>query len=304
MMWIQAKRVFRSGLVSFWRNGVVSLSSVLMMILTLFVISSIVFSTALLQSALDDIKSKVDVNVYFIPSATEDEVLIAKSAIEKLGEVQYVEYVSREQALEEFRADHAGDEDTLTALDELSENPLGAALNVKAREPSQFKAVSDFLAKDYPEGASIVEKVNYNENQVAIERLSAMIAAGKKLGTALTAIFIIISVIITFNTVRLAIYIARDEIHVMRLVGATNSYIRGPFVVIGALYGLVSALITLIMLWPITYWLGPFTDQFFAGTSVFEYYVEDFALMFLILVGAGIVIGATSSLLAVRRYLR
>lgn len=304
MMWIQTKRVLRSGLTSFWRNGVVSLSSVLMMILTLMVISALVFSSVLLQSALNEIKSKVDVNVYFEPQALEDQILAVKSALEKLPEVSAVDYIARDAALEEFRADNENNPSILLALAELPENPLGAVLNVRAKEPSQYASVNDYLTKNYPEDGSIVYKVNYNENQKAINRLNDMIVAGKQLGSALTIIFILISIVITFNTIRLTIYIARDEIHVMKLVGATNSYVRGPFIVVGAFYGLVSALIALIIIIPGTWWFGPSTSKFFGGMNIFDYYLGNIFSIALILIGSGIAIGALSSYLAVRKYLK
>ena len=130
-----------------------------------------------------------------------------------------------------------------------------------------------------------------------------MIDSGKRMGAFLTLVFVIISILITFNTIRLAIYISREEISIMKLVGASNMYIRGPFVVGGIMYGIFSAIVTLIILYPITYWLGPVTDAFFGGINVFSYYIAHFGEIFLILISAGIFIGAVSSYMAVRKYL-
>jgi cell division transport system permease protein len=304
MMWIQSKRVFKAAITGFWRNGVVSLSAVLMVSLTLFVIGSVILSTALLQSSLDEVKRKVDVNVYFSPIALEEEVTVVRDQLAALPEVAEVEYVSREQALEEFKVQHAENPDVMRALEELGENPLGAALNVKAKEPQQYAAVAEYLATNYPEGGSIIEEVNYNENKTAIERLVEMIAAGKALGGAIAIIYILISIVIVFNTIRLTIYISRDEISVMRLVGASPNYVRGPFVVVGAVYGAVAAVITLLTLLPLTYWLGPFTYRFFASTSVFDYYISNMLSIGGILLLAGILTGAISSALATRKYLK
>ena len=109
---------------------------------------------------------------------------------------------------------------------------------------------------------------------------------------------------ITFNTIRLAIYIARDEISVMKLVGAGDSYIHGPFVFEGALYGVVSGIVTLILFYPLTLWLGPITEGFFNEINIFQYYLNNFGQIFLIIMGTGIGLGAVSSYLAVRRYLK
>ncbi len=306
MIWINFKRILRTGFVQFWRNGVVSLSAVLVMVITLFVIGSVIFSSALLKQSLVAIEEKVDINVYFVKSAAEEEVLAVKTSLEKLPEVDFIEYVSSDVALENFRERHKNDERTLEALSELDENPLGAVLNIKAKEPSQYEGVANFLEQNYPAGAgtSIVERVNYFQNKQAIDRLGQIIDAGEKLGAIITVIFIIISILITLNTIRLAMFISKDEINVMKLVGASGNYITGPFIVTGAMYGIFSSILTLILFWPLTFWLGPTTERFFVATNIFDYYVSSFFQMFLIIVGSGIFIGAISSYLAIKRYLR
>lgn len=306
MLWLNFKRVLRTGFIQFWRNGVVSLSAVLVMIVTLFVIGGLLFSSTLLKSSLNEIKEKVDVNVYFLTSASEESILEVKKSLEALPEVDFVTYISRDQALSDFIDRHANDQKTLEALEELDENPLGAILNVKAKETSQYESVSQFLDSNYPssDANSIVEKVNYFQNKEAIEKLSQIIDAGERLGFVITIIFIIISIIITLNTIRLAMYISKDEIGVMKLVGASQSFISGPFIVTGAMYGVVASILTLILFWPLTYWLGPITESFFGGMSIFKYYIDDFGKIFLIILSSGIIIGSISSLLALNRYLK
>lgn len=306
MIWINLKRITRTGFVQFWRNGVVSLSAVSVMVVTLFVIGGILFSTAMLKGALGEIQDKVDVNVYFQTEASEDQILEVKKALEVLPEVKFVEYVSSDQALSNFIERHKNDQNTLEALDELDSNPLGPVINIKTKETSQYESVANFLKDNYPSenGESIVEKVNYFQNKEAIDTLSKIIDAGNRLGLILTIIFIFISIIITLNTIRLAMYISRDEISVMRLVGASHNYISGPFVVTGAMYGLMASILTLIIFWPVTYWLGPVTKRFFGSVSVFEYYISSFGYIFLIVVGCGVFIGSVSSFLAIKRYLR
>lgn len=306
MLWINIKRILKTGFVQFWRNGVVSLSAVLVMIITLFVIGLVIFTSALLTRSLSAIEDKVDINVYFTTLATEPEVLKVKQAIETLPEVAYVSYVSPEEALNNFRDRHQNDEKTLEALNELSSNPLGAVLNIKAKEASQYEGVATFLDQNYPTAVdgSIIERVNYFQNKQAIDRLGQIIDAGERLGAIITILFIAISIVITLNTIRLAMYISKEEISVMKLVGASSRYITGPFLITGAMYGLVSSIITLIIFWPFTFWLGPITERFFVDVNIFEYYISSFGELFLIIVGSGIVIGSISSLLAIKRYLK
>ena len=305
MMWVNMKRMFKSGFVSFCRNAFVSLSSVMIMIVTLFLIGTIIFSSALLKSSLQTIRDKVDVNVYFITSAQESDILDFKKNIEALPEVAKVEYVSREKALENFRSRHENDQITLQALDELGDNPLGAVLNVKAKETSQYESIANYLNQQSVARGdnSIIDKVNYYQNKEAIDRLTKLINSGERIGLVLAIIFALISILISFNTIRLAIFTSKDEISVMQLVGANHMYIRGPFMVGGILYGATAGIITLILFYPFTYWLNKYTETFFAGTGIFSYYLSNFGQMFLIIMCCGVGIGAISSFLAVRRHL-
>ncbi|MEK7390822.1 MAG: permease-like cell division protein FtsX [Patescibacteria group bacterium] len=307
MITTNIKRVIRSGFFNFVRNGFVSLSSVLVMVVTLSVIGSLILGSAILNTTLDVLRNKVDLNVYLIPGAPEKDILSIKQTLETLSEVETVGYVSQEQALAEFTVRHETDQLTLQALAELEENPLGAVLNVKTKEPSQYKGIAEFLQGRNilgSAGAPIVDKVNYYQNKTAIDKLSSIIASSEKLGLFLTLILIAVSVLITFNTLRLVIYVSREEISVMRLVGASNFYVRGPFVITGILYGIVSGVVTLIIFYPILFWLGRFTENFFVGFNLFNYYTSNFGQLFLVILGSGIIIGAVSSFLAVRKYLR
>jgi cell division transport system permease protein len=308
MFIVNLKRIIRSGFVGFWRNGFVSFSSVLVMVITLFVITSTMFLSALLGTALQEIKNKVDINVYFVRTAPEEDILALKKTLETLPEVKTpVEYISRDQALENFRKRNENDELTLQALDELGDNPLGAALNIRAKEPSQYEGIAEFLksrgtlSKD---GTNIIDKVNYYQNKTAIDALTRMINSANKLGFIITIVLLIISIIITYNTIRLAIFMSKDEIGVMRLVGASKMYIRGPFIVSGAMYGVVSALFVLIFFFPVTLYIGNMTEQFFLGLNLFTYYTHNFPQIFIIVLLSGIAIGSFSSFLAVRRHLK
>ena len=308
MAWIKVKRVIRSGFFSFWRNGFVSLSSILVMMVTLFVIGATIFSGVILKTTLEQIKNKVDVNVYFVNTASESDILAMKTRLEQLPEVAPpVIYVSREKALADFKTRHQNDQLTLQALDELGDNPLGATLNIKAKDPSQYENIAQFLTSPSAlsiSGSTIVDKVNYYQNKDAIDRLTGIINSANRLGFVLTLFLIIISILITFNTLRLVIYMSRDEISVMRLVGASTGYIRGPFFVAGAIYGFISGIITLILFYPITIWLGNITKEFFTGLNIFHYYTANFGQIFLIIIGSGVAIGSISSYLAVRKYLK
>src|SRR5262249_17459528 len=146
--------------------------------------------------------------------------------------------------------------------------------------------------------------VNFYDNKTAIDTLNGLTASADRLGFALTLFLVIISILITYNTIRLSIFMLKDEIAVMRLVGASQAYIRGPFVISGIMYGLFSGALTLLLFWPVTLWLGSVTANFFIGLNVFHYYISNIFEIALVVFGSGIIIGAFSSWLATRRYLK
>ncbi len=300
------KRIIRSGFVGFWRNTFVSLASIFVMTVALFVIGSTMMLDQLLGASLENIQSKVDINVYFDVDATDENMAALKSRLEVLPEVAEVTFTSREEALTAFEERHKGDELTIQALDELGNNPLGASLAIRAKDTSQYESIASFLeeqqALEQPT-APVIDRVNFSKNKDAIEKLNAIIKVVEKASIVTMSVLIAAAVLITFNTVRLAIYTTRDEIGVMRLVGASNTFIRGPFMLQGVIYGIISGVMTLLLMYPILMWIGPGTETFFQF-NLFTYFITHFGYIFLVIVGVGVVLGLVSSLLAVSRYLR
>ncbi len=307
MNWMNIRRILVNGARSFARSGSVSFATVLIMTVTLGIIGLLVFLSAVLSFTVGAIKDKVDVNIYFVTSAPEGDIITLQRSLSELPEVERVTYTSRDAALEEFRARHAGDQLTIQALEELGENPLGASLAVKAKDPSQYERIVAFLEEEpalSADGTSIIDRVNYFQNKVVIDRLTGAIRTTETVGLAIVILFALASAVIIFATVRLAIYTSRDEIGVMRLMGASNMYIRGPFIVAGTLAGVIAAILVLVLFYPISWYVGSTTSQWLGGFNVFTYYTHSFPLFFLVLVGAGIVLGAVASYFAVRRYLK
>jgi cell division transport system permease protein len=307
MNWMIMRRMLVSGGKSFLRGGAVSAATVIIMTVTLSIIGALIFLSALLTFTLNTIKDKVDVSVYFVTSASEADILGVKGQLEKLPQVANVSYTSAEDALAAFRARHATDQLTLQALEELGGNPLDASLEVRAKDPSEYDSIVSFLEASpalSSNGASIVDRINYSQNKDVIDRLTTAIQATKEVGVSVVILFAIASILIAFATIRLAIYVAKDEIGVMRLVGASNLYIQGPFIVTGVITGVAAALVVLILLWPVTWYVGEKTVSWFGGFSVASYYTSHFPLVFAIIFFSGVILGAAASILAIRRYLQ
>lgn len=294
------RRVVRAGFVGFWRNAYVSLASIFVITIALFVIGSTMMIDQLLTVSLSQLQAKVDINVYFVTTATKDDIDALVNSVKALPEVEKVTYTSREDALAQFRSKYNGDTTTMQALDELKDNPLGATIAVQAKETSQYESINRFLTEA---NNPVVDRINYADNKQSIEKLSSIIAAVKQASFITLIVLLVAAVMITFNTIRLAIFTAKEEISIMRLVGASNMYIRGPFMLQGLMYGLISGVLALLILYPIVMWLGPKTAVFFEF-NLFDYFISNFTNIFGILVGIGISLGLMSSVLAVARYLR
>lgn len=303
-MWTKIKRVFRSGFVSFWRNGVISAASILTLTITLMVIGSLLLASAYLNSTLETVKNNVDISVSFKVDTSENEVLNLKNTLATLPEVKEIEYVSREQELADFQERHKDNSLLIQSLSEVG-NPFGARLNIKADDPSQYESLAHLLTTTNDDSSinhDIIDQVTFKKD--VVDRLIVLIGAVKKVGFAVSMILIFMSILVTFNTISLTIYSSREEISVMKLVGASNNYVSGPFVVEGIIAGIISVFISVGLLYPLVLWVKNTTSGVYGGINMVAYYVDNFIEIFLVLLVAGILLGIISSLLAIRRYLK
>lgn len=305
MFWVKVKRVIKSGWINFRRNGLVSYAAILVTTITLSVVTALFLFQAVLNTAIVSLQDKVDIAVYFTIDAEEEQILMLKQTLEKLPEVARVDYSSADEEVLQFRDRHANDYLTLQALDELGDNPFGGALRIKAKDSTQYESIAKVLEGDNQvarDNSQIIERINYSQNRLVIDRLNDLIHAARRIGVAVMIVLSIISIVIMYTTIRLTIYIAREEIGIMRLVGASGAYVRAPFVVEGILYGFFAWLLSMLLFVPITYLLGRHA-QTIIGMDLYSYYISHFFTIGGMVLLVGIILGVVSSLLAVRRYL-
>ncbi len=296
------KRVIRSGLHSFWRNRWISTATISIMVITLGLITNLFLVSVVADNILKDLEAKVDISVYFKLVTSESEILKIKGELEGLSDVKNVEYVSRELALAKFEEGHKNNPLIIKSLEELGENPLEASLNIKAKLIDNYEAIASFL--ESPRFAALVDTVNYRQNQQVIEKLSSILSTIRKSGLVAILVLGLVAVLVTFNTIRLTIYSMREEIGVMRLVGASNWYIRGPFIVEGVLHGLLASVVTMIIFYPLVLFVSPKISAFLSGIDIAAYFKQNFWQIFLLQTLVGIFLGVISSLIAMRRYLK
>lgn len=311
------KRITRTGFVSFWRNGFLSFAAIVVITLSLLSFGGMIFAGAFGKALISDVKDKVDINIYFTLSAPEQDILSLQKDVNGLAEVASTTYISRDQVLTQFKAKWSDNALIMQGLEEIGENPFPAILNVKAKDPGQYGNIAHFLENKNPtiaDGTPLIEKVNYIQNKLIIDRLSRIIPAMEQAGLFVAIILVAVAIVVVFNTIRLVIFTAKDEISVMKLVGASNIYVRGPLVVSGIMYGIVSALITLFIMAAFAYWSDSVILRF-AGVQVaadFQlvvsvlstYFIRNFGQIFSMIMGAGVILGGVSSYIAARRYLK
>jgi len=290
-------RIFKHGFQNFWRQRLISVATLTVMLLALIVFSSLIIFNVVATSALDSIQEKIDISVYFKTNAPEDEVLRIKRSLEELEEVKSVEYISRDKALEMFKERHLEDTTITQAVDELGENPLSASLNIKADDPSKYSLIASYLEHNTLD--EYVEKVSYAQNQVVIDRLASIINISRRAGLFLTIILAIVAILVVFNTILLAIYSNREGIEIMRLVGASNMFIRGPYIVEGLIYGIVSAILSMAVILPVIYFISPYLKVFIPSMDLAGYFMDNIFTLFSYQLLFGVGIGIISSLIAI-----
>jgi len=301
-MFTTLNRIIKSGLINFWRNGWLSTATVLIITIALITWTGVFLSNVVLTSVLDVLAEKADVSVYFNLSAKESDILALKSELENLKEVTSIEYVSTDQALEIFKNRHTGDDVLLKSIEEFDNNPLEASLNILAKDLSQYATIDSFLNQN--QFLSIISKINYTENKIVIDKLNNIIGVLRESGFLAGLILAFIAFLVAFNTVRLAIYSSREEITVMKLVGASNRFVRGPFIVEGVLHGIIASAFSFLVILPGIGFLGPKLFKFLPEVNLMSYIGNNFwSLLFFQTLG-GIVLGVFSSWFAIRKYLK
>lgn len=303
-MLVWTYRTSKIALKNFWRNLWLSVISIFILILTLFSISLILSLNLAAKQAIEAVKQKIDVDIYFNPEIAESEILSAQVYLENLAEVEEVKYISKDMALEEFKAKHSQDAAIQASLEDLQDNPLPASLVVKAKNLEDYERIlSQFESSEFNK---FVQNKNFTDHKLVIDKLSSITRKIYMIGIIVSLIFIIFSVIMVYNTIRIAIYSHREELNIMRLVGATNWFIRAPFFLEAILYALISSIVTIFLLYPLVYVASPYINHLFEGYDFnaiyyFQHYLwQIFALQLFV----SLILSAGSSMVAIGRYLK
>lgn len=295
-------RTIKEASQNFIRNGWLTVAAVSVMIMSLFVMSVLYTVTMTASGIMKGVEDKVNVSVYFNSDTTEGDIQKIKSDLENYSEIKTVTYVSREQALEDFKKSNVNEPRILEALNEIGDNPLPSSLVIQASNPSQYEMVVNYI--NNAPFKDEISHINYGKTKEVIDRLNNIISEIKHAGLYISLLFAAISILIIFNTVRITIYTHRQEVEVMRLVGASNMFIRLPFVFEGIIYGLVASIVSMILLFLALQFASPYVTKIIPTGDLVAFYFRNFLLLFGIQALAGAVLGILSSLIAIRKYLK
>ena len=293
------KRIIRSGWITFKRQGGFTVATIFIMVITISLMTCLFLFQRITKFSISLLQDKVDVSIYFKDTSLEQDILGIKEQIAKIPEVKSVEYVSNEEAKKRLLEKYP---ELTESLRETQGMLNLASLNIKAGQADQYAAIANFLEK--APFKNLIQKTDYYQRKLVIEKIFSVTSAINHTGVVLSLILVIIAFLVAFNQIRLAISNSKEEIFIQRLVGASNWFIRGPFLIQGVISGFFAALITLLIFIPLVYFLSPKMEVFFPGLNLFGYFINNFFLILLIQILTGIGVGVISSIIAIRKYLK
>lgn len=300
-------RIIKTGMLNFIRNAWLAVAAIAVMVITLTILLFSVIANATFANTIKQINDKIDISVYLVDDISKDQLSGLQDQLQGLDSVKSVEYVSKDEALAAYKEQNKSNIDLLVAISQ-TDNPLPASLKVKPNDPNNVQDIKNLL--EQPSVLKLQsDPTSYSgDRKEAIDKIASATTFIRRAGVAGVLIFAVISMLIIFNTIRMAIFNRRDEINIMRLLGANTSFIRGPFIVETVFYGIISAILSVVIVNAV---FAVQTTAFNASTLglldinyASDYFAQHFWAILAIQLTLGILIGAVSSLVATRRYLK
>jgi cell division transport system permease protein len=300
-------RIIHAGIVNFIRNVSLAIAAMAVMVVTLTIVLFSVIANATFTNTITQITNKIDISVFLKDSITVPQKDQLVKQIKALPNVKSVDYLSKEQVLKDYSRQNAGNQGLLQAVSEAS-NPLPATIHIKPYDLNKIQDIKHFLDKSGPKALQSDEASYSGDRKAAIDKITHATNVLREVGVIAVGIFAIISALIIFNTIQMAIFNRRDEIQIERLLGASTAFIRGPFVVESIIYGVLSAVISILIM----------NSLFLAASSALQassfglldigyagtWFGDHFWFLLTAQLAVGILIGAASSTIATRRYLK
>ena len=296
------KRIIKLGWEKFVRDKSSSGAMILVTMVLILTLTFLFFLGGISRFLVQNIQNSVDVSAYFKDDALEQDILNIQTELLSMPEVKSADYVSKDDALKQFTNLHKNDQEILDSLQALGTNPFLASLHIKVKDPGKYQKIAEFLGQASFE--EVIQKVDYNDRAPIIEKVGKLTFAIQKGFLGLSIVLALIALLVAFNTVRLTIYSSKEEIEIMRLVGAANSFIEGPFLVQGIVVGLISAATIFVLLLLLVLVFSPKLGLFLSGFSLSHYLFSNLWIIIVLQLGTGVLLGVFSSMIAIRKYLK
>jgi cell division transport system permease protein len=296
-------RIAKFALQDFKRNKGISLAAIFVLVVVLLLVTFLLFSRGITDYLVSEIQGKIDITAYFKGDAEEQDILDVKNKILQMSpNIKGIEYISKEQALQIFNERHEDNPVLSRALQEVGANPFLPSLNIiTSGDPVQYAEVSNILqTSDF---SKLIDKVDFSQKKTTIEKVYSATKSINLFGFIVGAVLIIIAISVVFNTVKLAVENSKDEISTMRIVGASDWFVRGPFIIQGVIYGIFAFLICALLSLLFAYLFSAKISVILPGFSLFGYFLTNFWFFALIQLVFGVGVGGVCSYIVVKKYL-
>lgn len=300
-MFLSIFRALKFSLQDISRNIWLSIVTITILFLTMFSINTLILTRAISASAIDAIKEKVDLSLYLKNEASEVEILALQQKISSMERVKTVRYISKQEALDFFRDKNKNNPEILQALLELGKNPLSPSLVIAPQDANQVaELIEELKAID----DNIIESRDFADNKLILEKIDNITKKVNDVAMFVIIIFIVTSLLVIYNSIKVAVYTHKREVEIMRLVGASNLFIYAPFLMSSFIYTLIALVAMVAVTFPLLGLLQPYLEIFFVDYSIdiVKYFISNFWIIFGIQFVAISAINVLASYLAVRKY--
>lgn len=300
-------RIIKTGTVNFVRNAWLAIAAIAVMVVTLTIVLFSWLTTETFNHTITQITDRIDISVYVADETTEEELASFMGGLQALPNVESLQYYDKEAALERYMEQNAENPELLQAITQ-TENPLPATIQIVPRDLNMIEEIKTYLDQKEIKALQSDPPSYSGDRKEAIDNITHATNILQRVGIAAVAVFALVSVLIIFNTIQMAIFNRRDELSIMRLLGASTWYIRGPFVVEAVMYGIISALLSVALI----YFMFAVSSSTLQASSLGlldisysnQYFDDRFWWLLTAQLGVGILIGAASSIIATKRYLK
>ena len=304
-----ASRIIKYGTSSFTRNVWLSIAATLVMTVTLVILMVTVFASAILSSTAEAMRNKIDITIFFHPGTSQETLAELSEIMSADSNIKEITTADSQAEYESLVDDYRDTPEILAAVDsEIILQELPATMRIKVHDPSNLDSIRQIVEQNqlFQTNLDDEDAPTYDVNQTEIATINSWASIAKNGGLILGAVFLVISILVIFNTIRMAIFSRREEIYMMKLVGADPSFIRGPFLIEAQICGIISGLLASTIGLVAFRMVAPNLESYGIDVSVISTFMDSSLIIAVygVIILLGVIVGTVSARLAMRKYLR